>query len=271
MTRGTVAMAGLSVVGFALAVVVTTVPEPVRVRTSAPPDVVVVSDGSHLRQTGTGREDGLAWVNAFPSEVAGPVEGALRLETEAVVSPLSVGATLVRVTLQASRTAANVPPAATAQVTFFDSEVTSWHPQTDPRWREAGVPLTVEFTGLGTGATRHLFVEVDPALRWGGVLGVVSLTVNGQKLVTPIERARSLDDASADFRFSTAVLLTMLQNDRRRAELAPVAQALVADTAPGVPWREAFVERFVPPAPAVTYRSTGYTNFPAAEASAEGY
>lgn len=257
MTRATVAMLGLSVVGLALAVVVTTVPEPERVRTEAPPELVVVRDGSALLESGTGHEDALGWVNAFPSEVPGPERSPLRIETEAVPSPLSWGATLVRVTVQASRTGV-VPPLAEATIVFFDSETTGWRPQTDYRWRAPGVPLRVQFAELTTGASRSLFLEVDQSLRWGSTLGVVTLVdETGAQLVTPIERSRSLDRASSDFRFSTAVLLMTHPSLERRAEFETLAQALVADTAPGVPWRERFVERFVPEAPVVTYRPTG--------------
>ncbi|MBL8934446.1 MAG: hypothetical protein JNM69_07825 [Archangium sp.] len=257
MTRATVAMWALSVVGLALAAVVTTVPEPERVRTEVPPDVVVVRDGSELLRTESGREDVLGWVNAFPSDVAGPAQGALRIETEAAPSPLSWGATLVRVTVQASRTQA-VPPFAEATITFFDSETTGWRPQTDFRWRAPGVPLRVQFAALTTGASRSLFLEVDQSLRWGGSLGVVTLVdANGERLVAPIERSRPLDGASSDFRFSMAVLLMTHPSLERRAQFEALAQSLVADTAPGVPCREAFVERFVPEAPVVTYRPTG--------------
>lgn len=254
MSRATVTLVGLSVVGLALAAVVTTVPEPERVRTQTPPDVVALRDGSELLRTGTGKEDGLGWVNAFPSEVAGPVRGALRIETEAAPSPLSWGATLVRVTVQASRTEA-VPSFADATITFFDSETTGWRPQTDYRWRDPDVPLRVQLLDLTTGASRSLFFEVDQALRWGGALGVVTLVdANGSRSVAPIERSRSLDRASSDFRFSTAVLL---MTHSRRTEFEALAQSLAADTAPGVPSRERFVERFVPEPPAVTYRPTG--------------
>lgn len=257
MTRATVAMWALSVVGLALAAVVTTVPEPERVRTEVPPDVVVVRDGSELLKTDSGREDVLGWVNAFPSDVAGPSQGPFRLETEAVPSPLSWGATLVRVTVQASRTQA-VPPFAEATITFFDSETTGWRPQTDFRWRAPGVPLRVQFAALTTGATRSLFLEVDQSLRWGGALGVITLVdANGAHWSAPIERPHSLDEATGDFRFATAVLLTVHPNQQRHFELERLTQSLVADTAPGVPSRERFVERFVPEAPAITYRQTG--------------
>lgn len=272
MTRGTVAMLGLSVIGLALGAVLTTVPEPERVRTELLPERVVVRDGHGLLATDAGPDDVLGWVNAFPSDVAGPVEGSWRIETEAVPSPLSWGATLVRVTVQASRTEA-VPAFAEARITFFASETTGWRPQTDARWRDPVVPLVVQLPGLTTGATRSLFFEVDPSLRWGGALGVVSLVdANGQHFSAPIERAHALDRASSDFRFSTAVLLMTHPSDHQRAEFQTLAQALVADTAPGVPWREAFVERFVPPPDEVTYRRTGtFRDVPGFQPSDEAY
>lgn len=246
MSRATVTLVGLSVVGLALAAVATTVPEPERVRVQSPADEVVLGDERELLQTGSGTEDALRWVNAFPSDVEGPHEGLLRIETEAAPSPLSWGATLVRVTVQASRTKA-VPEVAHATITFFDSETTGWRPHSDFRWRAPAQRLPVRLVGLTTGATRTLFLEVDQALRWGGALGVVTVVdANGERVTAPISRSRALDRASSDFRFSTAVLLTMHRDPLRKAELEAVSQALVADTAPGVPWREHFVERFVP-------------------------
>ena len=249
MTRVALMTAGLAMSCFALGALVTTVPEPERLRTELPPDVVVLRDASEMLERGGGDEDPLRWVNAFPSEVAGPTDELLRIETEAVPSPLSWGATLVRVTVQASRTATTMPPIAEAHITFFGSETTGWRPQTDFQWRAPGVPLRVQLTDLSPGATRSLFIEVDEALRWGGSLGVVTLEANGRTISAPIERSRPLDEASSDFRFATAVLLTMHPNQQRRAELEAVTRSLVADTAPGVPSREAFVERFVPDAP----------------------
>ena len=193
-------------------------------------------------------------VNAYRSEVPGPEAGGLaRIDVEGGPSPLS-DSLLLRVSVQVRRTG----PSGAAlrngwvRVSFFPSEAAHWQRVGQSVWQPAEEPVEFVLDALSRGDTRMFFLHVDALQRFGSGLGIVevggvdALTGSEVRLRAPLARHaihRSLDHASTDFRFFTAVCVQSLTP-------SPVVAELLADSALGIPEREAFAAT-VPP---VLYR-----------------
>ena len=117
----------------------------------------------------------------------------------------------------------------------------------DPHARSSRVARRLD--ELSRGDTRMFFLHVDALQRFGSGLGIVevggvdALTGSEVRLRAPLARHaihRSLDHASTDFRFFTAVCVESLTS-------SSVVADLLADSALGIPEREAFAAT-APPA-----------------------
>ncbi|MDP1917503.1 MAG: hypothetical protein Q8L14_14780 [Myxococcales bacterium] len=216
--------------------------------------------------------DETAWVNAFRSDEPGPLEGAVaRINVEGVPSPLGPDALVLRVSVQARRTG---PPGAVLRkawlrVSLFEDEAAAWMRPARTSWHPASEPAEYVMDELAVGETRTVFLHVDPTRRFGSSLGVVEVggldgtTGADVSLRAPLARSAfhsALADASSDFRFLTAVMLAARAvGHPGEVDLADVEQ-LLADSALGIPEREAFVANGVPSQVGLmgTYRGEGY-------------
>lgn len=223
-----------------------------RLRGSSAPLTLHVPDGraSYLASLER-RPDGswvmptaLAWTNAFRSEVRGPVGAPVRLDVEAAPSPTTPGATLLRVLVQVDRHAPQALRALRLRLDFFPLEVSAWRAPEQLVWDAPEAPLEVTLEPPPMGGCRVLFVEVDARFRYGGALGVATLTVNDtQRLVAPLERGHGdLDAASLDFRFFAAVFTAAEARHVGKVDFA-VVEALLADSTMGQADREAFADQ----------------------------
>lgn len=255
LTRATVTMVGVSMVGGALATVLSLGEAPERPLRHDDEVTVSLRDGWVEYQSSLAPSpprapvSSLAWVNAFRTDVAGPAGDApVRVDVEAAPSPLQGGATLLRVVVQAGRRAGPTLRDARLRLEFFGSEVSAWRAPERSDWQPAGCALVATLDELRPGVARVLFVEVDLPMRYGGAIGTATLrgVSEGRDVqqTVPLERSRGdLDDATSDFRFFAAVF-ALAEHARGAATVrSELIDPLLADTTLGVPEREAFLEQ----------------------------
>lgn len=242
-TRTTVLLVAATLVAAAFDELLTATPAPSRQLSLTRAPVEWLVDGKTDLERPGANTVGLR-VSRYRSEVAGPEAGALaRIDVEGGPSPLA-DALLVRVAVQVRRTG----PGGVAlrngwvRVSFFPAEAASWQRPEQSVWHPADEPAEFVLDELSRGDTRMLFLHVDALQRFGSGMGVVdvggidALTGEEVRLRAPLARHaihRSLDQASTDFRFFTAVCIAPLTSKS-------IVSELLADSAMGIPEREAF-------------------------------
>lgn len=269
-SRTTIVLAVTTLVAGSFDEVLTRTPAPSRELrlTRAPVEWLV--DG----KTGTppeGTSTSSLRVNAYRSEVPGPEAGGLaRIDVEGGPSPVT-DSLLLRISVQVRRTG----PSGVAlrngwvRVSFFSSEAAQWQRVGQSGWQPAEEPVEFVLDEISRGDTRMFFLHVDALQRFGSGLGIVEvggvdgLTGAEVRLRAPLARHsihRSLDHASTDFRFFTAVCVESLAP-------SPVVAELLADSAMGIPEREAFAATV----PLVLYRDARGSSFDFLQNDNDGY